>query len=515
MKEFRKNEKSYVAKILKNIVLFLFIVVLVVGSSLGNIVYANEEENDMIAVDYIISYHREVRDVYVGDRISSLILPKEVTLIYGEESKSVYVTWKPEIPLNEFSSNGVFTKVGTVKYKMVLPKGYYIPEDNNLSSITEITVNIKENTEVEEKKYPYATVEDSMIKIYTSKYDSQLAYCYNQNLSRPSYDKEILYNEGVDYVGQDNKNENLIKSLIYIGYPFDGLGLRAKYNKTSDIEAYGETQSILWALLINSKPLFLTDYGNAVYEAVVNNQGVIPNRGEFSISETPKFTYVEDKDYYESQELHIIGYNGEVNLNLPDGVELYKKNIKSSSTIVSTQDVFTLRVSSDLVKINGKFVMSIDKYSYEYPEKIEYYTPRQLNEYGKEYQNLLSFKKVWNTLENERYFEVNVADDSIEEIEKPKPEETPDKGDSSDKVENPEQGESPDKEESSDNIENAGKEEAPDKGETYDKDDNSVHEGNSSSNHGPKTGDGSIFIYVVSAILSLTLLIKFRKGAAK
>ena len=131
-------------------------------------------------------------------------------------------------------------------------------------------------------------------------------------------------------------------------------------------------------MLRNSKPLLLSNYGNAVYEAVMNNQGVIPNRGEFSISETPKFTYIEDKDYYESQELQIIGYNGEVNLNLPEGVEIYKNN-KKSSNIVSTRDKFTLRVPADLVKSDSKFIISIDKYSYEYPERITYHKPEILD----------------------------------------------------------------------------------------------------------------------------------------
>ena len=290
----------------KNFISLLAIISLVLGGTLGSFVYANDEEGQMIAVDNISSYHRKVRDVYVGDKVSSLVLPKEVTLVYGENWKRVYISWEPEISMNEFSSEGIFTKVCTVKYKMVLPEGYYIPEDKDLSSMTEITVNIKNSIDGGNQKFPYATVEDSMIKIYTSKYDSKIAYCYNQNLSRPSYRDNVPYSEGEDYVGQGNKDEHLIKSLIYIGYPFDGLGLRAKYNVTSNVEAYGQTQTILWAMLRNSKPLLLSDYGNAVYEAVMNNQGVIPNRGEFSISETPKFTYIEDKDYYESQELQII-----------------------------------------------------------------------------------------------------------------------------------------------------------------------------------------------------------------
>ncbi len=509
----------------KTFISLLAIISLVLGGTLGSFVYANEEDSQMIAVDSISSYHRKVRDVYVGDKVSSLVLPKEVTLVYGENWKRVYISWEPEISMNEFSSEGIFTKVCTVKYKMVLPEGYYIPEDKDLSSMTEITVNIKESIDGENQKYPYATVEDSMIKIYTSKYDSQIAYCYNQDLSRPSYRDNVPYSEGEDYVGQGNKDEHLIKSLIYIGYPFDGLGLRAKYNVTSNVEAYGETQTILWAMLRNSKPLFLSDYGNAVYEAVMSNQGVIPNRGEFSISETPKFTYIEDKDYYESQELQIIGYNGEVNLKLPEGVEIYKNN-KKSSNIVSTRDRFTLRVPADLVKSDSKFIMSIDKYSYEYPERITYHKPEILNAYGIEYQNLLSFDSVWHTLEDERYFEINVETGSMEEIDKPVIEETPEveevpEVEETPEVEEvPEVEETPEVEEVPDTEEVPGTEEKPaeeentNTEETLDKEeitDKREPSSDVSDNIGPKTGDSSILIYVGTTIMSIVLLLKFRR----
>lgn len=533
MKESDNKSSSNRSEFIKKFTSLLSIAVLLTWFIPTHYVFANEQDSEMIPVDAIISYHNATKTVYIGEKVDTLVFPKEVSIVHGETWKSVYVSWEPEVSIDEFSSDGVFTKTGTIKYKMVLPNGYYIPEGVDFSETTEITVNIEESPSEDTQKYPYATVEDSMIKIYTSKYKSQLAYCYNQSLARPGFDEKIPYDTVEEYIGQENQNAETIKSLINIGYPFDALGLRGKYNVSSDMEAYGETQSVLWGILGGYKPVFLSDYGKELYNTAINNQGSIPNRGEFSLSDTPRFTYIEDRDYYESQELQIIGYNGEVNLNLPDGVEIYKKS-KTSSNIVSTKDIFKLRVSSDLVKSNGKFIMSIDKYLYEYPEKITFYKSNKLNEDGIAYQNLLSFEKTWIQLEDERYFEINVEDSSMEEVEKP--EQVPDQGEDTDQEQgsNPEQV--PDQDEDTDQDQGSNPEQVPGKDEdtdqnqgsnpdialapdqnqdtelakepdqSVDSDQSKDNSNNIDSTTSPQTGDTGIAIYVGLGILALIFL---------
>ena len=133
---------------------------------------------------------------------------------------------------------------------------------------------------------------------------------------------------------------------------------------------------------------------------------------------------------------------------------------------------------------------------------------------------------MWHTLKDERYFEINVETGSMEEIDKPVIGETQDLEEVPGEEETPEvedtpgteevlnEEEVPDTDEKPAEEENTNTEDIVDEEKTLDKEkitDKRQPSSDVSDNIGPKTGDSSILIYVVTAIMSIVLLLKLRR----
>ncbi|WP_254044918.1 thioester domain-containing protein [Clostridioides difficile] len=76
----------------------------------------------------------------------------------------------------------------------------------------------------------------------------QTAFCYNNHLRPPSSNGKSPYLPAEDFNGQENQNEEAVKSILYAGSEFDGFGYKQQFNlgeEENDIMTYSATQSAI------------------------------------------------------------------------------------------------------------------------------------------------------------------------------------------------------------------------------------------------------------------------------
>ncbi|NMS89533.1 Cys-Gln thioester bond-forming surface protein [Clostridioides difficile] len=300
----------------------------------------------------------------------------------------------------------------------------------------------------------------------------QTAFCYNNHLKSPSSEHKSPYLPAEDFNGQENQNEDAIKSILYAGSEFDGFGYKQQFNlggKEYEIMAHSVTQDAIWITLgqmneqerlklyqnnIKLYDRFIadakTEEEKAEYlkgkEAAINRKAYLealleaghkelkPNdTGRPSLSSgltDIKFDKNQDGTY-ETEAVALVGYSGVVKLKLPDGVTAYDENgniIGTGEVEISTQQKFKLK-SVDKPDVKDK--ISALSYDYIFPKAIQYF--KTVFDFGKKdhsstlpasKQNLLSYTIEQKSGE-EVNFNIGVPTDGNPDVNPPIP---PDNG---------------------------------------------------------------------------------------
>ncbi|MCC0688269.1 thioester domain-containing protein [Clostridioides sp. ES-S-0056-01] len=261
----------------------------------------------------------------------------------------------------------------------------------------------------------------------------QTAFCYNNNLKAPTSDSKSPYLPAEDFNGQENKNEDAIKSILYAGSEFDGFGYKQQFNlggKEHEFMTHSATQDAIWIMLgqrneqerlklyqtnINSYDRYIanakTEEEKAKYqkqkEILINTKAYLealldagrkelkPNdTGKPSLSNSStdiKFDKNQDGTY-ETEAVALVGYSGVVKLKLPDGVTAYDENgnvIGTGEVEISTQKKFKLKsINKPDVKAN----ISAVSYDYIFPKAIQYFKA-VFDLGGKDHSSLLPASK--------------------------------------------------------------------------------------------------------------------------
>ncbi|UWD49562.1 Cys-Gln thioester bond-forming surface protein [Clostridioides difficile] len=282
----------------------------------------------------------------------------------------------------------------------------------------------------------------------------QTAFCYNNHLKSPNSDSNIKgkspYLPAEDFNGQENQNEDAVKSILYAGSEFDGFGYKQQFNlggEEYELTTHSATQSAIWIILgqvdeqeklnqyqknINFYDILIesakTEKEKAEYqkgkeraiktkaylEALLKagHEKLKPNdTGKPSLSNGStdiKFDKNEDGTY-ETEAIALVGYSGVVKLKLPNGVTAYDEDgniIGTGEVEVSTQQKFKLK---SVEKPDVKASISAVSYDYIFPKAIQYY--KSVFDFGEKdhssplpmsKQNLLSY-----TIEQKNGEEVN------------------------------------------------------------------------------------------------------------
>ncbi len=242
----------------------------------------------------------------------------------------------------------------------------------------------------------------------------QTAFCYNNHLKPPSSDGKSPYLPAEDFNGQENQNEDAVKSILYAGSEFDGFGYKQQFNlggEENDIITYSATQSAIWIILgqideqerlnqyqssIDLYDIFIenaeTEEERAEYqkkkEVAINTKAYLEallkaGREELKPNDTGKpslsngltdIKFEKNEDgTYETEAMALVGYSGVVKLRLPDGVTAYDENgniIGTGEIEVSTQHKFKLK---SVGKPDEKANISAVSYDYIFPKAIQYY----------------------------------------------------------------------------------------------------------------------------------------------
>ncbi|MDO0135854.1 thioester domain-containing protein [Clostridioides difficile] len=242
----------------------------------------------------------------------------------------------------------------------------------------------------------------------------QTAFCYNNHLRPPSSDGKSPYLPAEEFSGQENQNEDAVKSILYAGSEFDGFGYKQQFNlgeEENDIMTYSATQSAIWIILgqieeqerleqyqgsINLCDKLIerakTEEERAEYqkkkEVAINTkayleallkagrEGLKPNdTGKLSLSNgLTKINFEKNEDgTYETEAVALVGYSGVVKLRLPDGVTAYDGDgniIGTGEVEISTQQKFKLK---SVGKPDAKANISAVSYDYIFPKAIQYY----------------------------------------------------------------------------------------------------------------------------------------------
>ena len=242
----------------------------------------------------------------------------------------------------------------------------------------------------------------------------QTAFCYNNHLKSPSNKNKSPYLPAEDFNGQENKNEDAIKSILYAGSEFDGFGYKQQFNlggKEYEGMIHFATQDAIWIMLgqmneqerlklyqtlIDSYDRLIenanTEEEKAKYlkdkEAQINTKAYLEalleaGRKELKPNDTGKpslssgltdikFDKIQDGTY-ETESIALVGYSGVVKLKLPDGVTAYDENgnvIGTGEVEISTQQKFKLK-SIDKPDVKDK--VSALSYDYIFPKAIQYF----------------------------------------------------------------------------------------------------------------------------------------------
>ncbi|MCC0632163.1 Cys-Gln thioester bond-forming surface protein [Clostridioides sp. ZZV15-6388] len=278
----------------------------------------------------------------------------------------------------------------------------------------------------------------------------QTAFCYNNHLKSPTSDGKSPYLPAEDFNGQENQNEDAVKSIIYAGSEFDGFGYKQQFNlggEENDYIVHSATQSAIWIILgqvdeqaklnqyqgsINLYDILIesakTEEEKAKYqkgkEQAINTKAYLEalleaghkqlkpdDTGKPSLSNgSTDIEFDKNEDgTYETKAIALVGYSGVVKLRLPNGVTAYDEDgniIGTGEVEVSTQHKFILKsVEKPDVKAN----ISAVSYDYIFPKAIQYY--KSVFDFGKKdhssllpmsKQNLLSY-----TIEQKNGEEVN------------------------------------------------------------------------------------------------------------
>ena len=242
----------------------------------------------------------------------------------------------------------------------------------------------------------------------------QTAFCYNNHLRPPSSNGKSPYLPAEDFNGQENQNEEAVKSILYAGSEFDGFGYKQQFNlgeEENDIMTYSATQSAIWIILgqIDEQErlkqyqgsidlcdklieIAKTEEERAEYqkrkEVAINTKAYLeallkagreelkPNdTGKPSLSNgLTKINFEKNEDgTYETEAVALVGYSGVVKLKLPDGVTAYDVDgniIGTGEVEISTQQKFKLK---SVGKPDAKANISAVSYDYIFPKAIQYY----------------------------------------------------------------------------------------------------------------------------------------------
>ncbi|HBH4129434.1 TPA: Cys-Gln thioester bond-forming surface protein [Clostridioides difficile] len=242
----------------------------------------------------------------------------------------------------------------------------------------------------------------------------QTAFCYNNHLRPPSSNGKSPYLPAEDFNGQENQNEEAVKSILYAGSEFDGFGYKQQFNlgeEENDIMTYSATQSAIWIILgqIDEQErlkqyqgsidlcdklieIAKTEEERAEYqkrkEVAINIKAYLeallkagreelkPNdTGKPSLSNgLTKINFEKNEDgTYETEAVALVGYSGVVKLRLPDGVTAYDGDgniIGTGEVEISTQQKFKLK---SVGKPDAKANISAVSYDYIFPKAIQYY----------------------------------------------------------------------------------------------------------------------------------------------
>ncbi|HBE9728631.1 TPA: Cys-Gln thioester bond-forming surface protein [Clostridioides difficile] len=242
----------------------------------------------------------------------------------------------------------------------------------------------------------------------------QTAFCYNNHLRPPSSNGKSPYLPAEDFNGQENQNEEAVKSILYAGSEFDGFGYKQQFNlgeEENDIMTYSATQSAIWIILgqIDEQERLKqyqgsidlcdklierakTEEERAEYqkrkEVAINTKAYLeallkagreelkPNdTGKPSLSNgLTKINFEKNEDgTYETEAVALVGYSGVVKLKLPDGVTAYDVDgniIGTGEVEISTQQKFKLK---SVGKPDAKANISAVSYDYIFPKAIQYY----------------------------------------------------------------------------------------------------------------------------------------------
>ncbi|MCJ0156128.1 Cys-Gln thioester bond-forming surface protein [Clostridioides difficile] len=242
----------------------------------------------------------------------------------------------------------------------------------------------------------------------------QTAFCYNNHLRPPSSNGKSPYLPAEDFNGQENQNEEAVKSILYAGSEFDGFGYKQQFNlggEENELMTYSATQSAIWIILgqmdeqerlkqyqgsINLCDKLIerakTEEERAEYqkkkEVAINIKAYLeallkagreelkPNdTGKPSLSNgLTKINFEKNEDgTYETEAVALVGYSGVVKLRLPDGVTAYDGDgniIGTGEVEISTQQKFKLK---SVVKPDAKANISAVSYDYIFPKAIQYY----------------------------------------------------------------------------------------------------------------------------------------------
>ncbi|MCR1520618.1 Cys-Gln thioester bond-forming surface protein [Clostridioides difficile] len=242
----------------------------------------------------------------------------------------------------------------------------------------------------------------------------QTAFCYNNHLRPPSSNGKSPYLPAEDFNGQENQNEEAVKSILYAGSEFDGFGYKQQFNlggEENELMTYSATQSAIWIILgqmdeqerlkqyqgsINLCDKLIerakTEEERAEYqkkkEVAINIKAYLeallkagreelkPNdTGKPSLSNgLTKINFEKNEDgTYETEAVALVGYSGVVKLRLPDGVTAYDGDgniIGTDEVEISTQQKFKLK---SVGKPDAKANISAVSYDYIFPKAIQYY----------------------------------------------------------------------------------------------------------------------------------------------
>ncbi|MDB0440016.1 Cys-Gln thioester bond-forming surface protein [Clostridioides difficile] len=278
----------------------------------------------------------------------------------------------------------------------------------------------------------------------------QTAFCYNNHLKPPTSNGKSPYLPAEDFNGQENQNEDAVKSILYAGSEFDGFGYKQQFNlggEEYELATHSATQSAIWIILgqvdeqeklnqyqrnINFYDILIesakTEEEKAEYqkgkeqaiktkaylEALLKagHEKLKPNdTGKPSLSNGStdiKFDKNEDGTY-ETEAIALVGYSGVVKLKLPNGVTAYNEDgniIGTGEVEISTQQKFKLK---SIEKPDAKASISAVSYDYIFPKAIQYY--KSVFDFGeKDHSSLLPMSKqnlLSYTIEQKNGEEVN------------------------------------------------------------------------------------------------------------